>query len=40
MKHDKATELVAALRSGNYSQTTKTLCDDRGFCCLGVACDI
>jgi hypothetical protein len=31
---------LAALRSGNYSQTKDALRDDRGFCCLGVACDI
>lgn len=33
-------QLVAALRSGNYQQTTKVLKDENGFCCLGVACDI
>lgn len=31
---------VAALRSGEYSQTKKVLRDDHGFCCLGVACDV
>lgn len=31
---------VAALRSGKYQQTTGTLHDDHGYCCLGVACDI
>ncbi|KGM36160.1 hypothetical protein [Inquilinus limosus] len=31
---------VAALRSGQYKQTTDTLKDDYGFCCLGVACDV
>ena len=31
---------VIALRSGEYSQTTGTLEDDSGHCCLGVACDI
>jgi hypothetical protein len=29
-----------ALESGKYAQTTHTLRDDTGFCCLGVACDI
>lgn len=34
-------ELVAALRSGKYAQTTGRLKDiDGGYCCLGVACDI
>jgi len=31
---------VAALRSGEYSQTNGWLQDDNGHCCLGVACDI
>lgn len=31
---------VDALRSGKYNQTTGYLQDARGFCCLGVACDI
>jgi len=31
---------LAALRSGDYTQTKDALRDDRGFCCLGVACDI
>lgn len=29
-------EWVDALRSGNYSQTTGTLRDSSGYCCLGV----
>lgn len=33
-------EWVAALRSGKYKQTIGNLRDTRGFCCLGVACDI
>lgn len=33
-------EWIAALRSGEYKQTIETLKDDKGFCCLGVACDI
>lgn len=36
--------LVAALRSGEYKQTTHTLCrinsNDVSYCCLGVACEI
>lgn len=29
---------VNALRSGEYKQTRLTLQDDKGYCCLGVAC--
>lgn len=31
---------VDALRSDKYKQTKKTLFDGRGYCCLGVACEI
>lgn len=31
---------IKALRSDNYKQTRLTLQDKKGFCCLGVACDI
>jgi hypothetical protein len=31
---------VAALRSGEYKQTTGHLRDETGFCCLGVLCDL
>lgn len=31
---------VAALRSGNYSQTIGFLRNEDGYCCLGVLCDI
>lgn len=31
---------IEALRSGKYRQGTRALRSDRGFCCLGVACDI
>jgi hypothetical protein len=31
---------VAALRSGAYQQTTETLKDRSGFCCLGVLLDL
>lgn len=31
---------ITALRSGKYSQTTSTLEDKDGFCCLGVACKV
>ena len=29
-----------ALRSGKYKQTKTTLQDEKGYCCLGVACEI
>ena len=31
---------MTALRSGKYKQTTGTLADQDGHCCLGVACDL
>ena len=31
---------VAALRSGTYTQTTGSLQNACGFCCLGVLCDL
>jgi hypothetical protein len=31
---------ITALESGEYSQTTACLRDFRGFCCLGVLCDV
>lgn len=31
---------IAALRSGEYSQTRGSLCDKSGFCCLGVAAEL
>ncbi len=31
---------LAALRSGEYKQTTLYLKDDNGYCCLGVLCDL
>ena len=38
--NENAKKWVAALRSGEYSQTVGALRKDDGFCCLGVACDI
>ena len=32
--------LVAALRSGEYTQARGRLKTDNGYCCLGVACDV
>jgi len=40
MIKEKAVELVTALRSGKYKQSQGHLRTDKGFCCLGVACDI
>lgn len=34
------TKWCEALRSGKYSQTKGTLQDHKGYCCLGVACEI
>lgn len=31
---------INALRSGDYSQTTQVLKNERGYCCLGVATEI
>lgn len=31
---------LTALRSGKYQQDTRCLRTNRGFCCLGVACDL
>ena len=33
-------EWVAALRSGDYTQTEGSLNDGEGFCCLGVLCNL
>ena len=41
MIKEKAMELVAALRSGKYTQTTGALHRvDGSMCCLGVACSL
>ncbi len=31
---------IAALKSGKYKQTKKCLQDAKGYCCLGVLCDL
>lgn len=31
---------VKALRSGEYPQSTRSLQNNNGFCCLGVLCDL
>jgi hypothetical protein len=33
-------EWIPALESGTYTQTDAVLHNDKGFCCLGVACDL
>lgn len=38
--NEAETKLVAALRSGKYTQTKGRLRDNKGYCCLGVACDV
>ncbi len=40
MKVADVKKWVKALRSGKYKQTQKHLQDQRGHCCLGVACEI
>ena len=40
MKEQIAKDWIKALRSGKYEQTTGTLKDGKGYCCLGVLCDI
>lgn len=37
---ERVTALCVALESGRYPQTTGTLRDHDGYCCLGVACDV
>ena len=38
--NENARKWVGALRSGDYEQTKNFLHDKKGFCCLGVACDL
>ena len=40
MKPEIKQKWLDALRSGEYSQGTRHLYSGRGFCCLGVLCDI
>lgn len=40
MIREKALELVAALRSGEFKQARNALRTEKGFCCLGVACEL
>lgn len=40
MKEDIKNLWVEALRSGRYTQTKRRLKDNKGYCCLGVLCEI
>ena len=40
MKKEIAELWIKELRSGNWEQTTQTLKDEHGYCCLGVLCEI
>ncbi len=40
MKKEVMEKWVAALRSGKYPQTKAALRTEKGFCCLGVLCDL
>lgn len=40
MNKQNITKWVKALRSGEYKQTRGMLQNNKGFCCLGVACKI
>jgi hypothetical protein len=35
-----AAKWVAALQSGEYAQTQEALRDTKGYCCIGVLCDL
>ena len=38
--NENAKKWIEALRSGEFSQTTNRLHDDKGLCCLGVATEL
>lgn len=40
MKSELKERWIAALRSGEYKQTREYLCDEQGWCCLGVLCNL
>lgn len=40
MSKENIRKWVDALRSGEYEQATGQLRTNKGFCCLGVACDL
>lgn len=40
MKKEIKEKWITALRSGEYRQTDGSLCNNGGYCCLGVLCDL
>lgn len=40
MNPELKTNWIAALRSGDYTQTTSAIKDERGHCCLGVLAEL
>lgn len=40
MKQEVKKKWIKALRSGEYKQTRERLKDNKGYCCLGVLCDL
>jgi len=40
MKKEIAELWITALKSDEYKQTRGTLKDEKGYCCLGVLCDL
>lgn len=38
--NENATKLAAALRSGEFQQASGMLRTEKGYCCLGVACEL
>jgi hypothetical protein len=38
--NDNMRKVLVALRSGEYTKTTGALQNRRGYCCLGVMCDV
>lgn len=38
--NENVKKLTTALRSGEYKQIKKQLCNEGGYCCLGVACEV
>jgi hypothetical protein len=40
MTRDQYNKWIAALRSGEFGQTTKVMKDENSFCCLGLFCHV
>lgn len=38
--NENAKKWIGALESGEWNQCKKKLCDGKGCCCLGVACEL